>query len=134
HLDYVYFSMPVDPRELVKFSPDFLRVLPFAGGNVTVPFKEKIFNFLDKISVEASQIGAVNTFYRKDGILWGENTDWLGFIDSVKGLEHHFYNKRVLLMGTGGSAKAVTAALAKLEVSGIDVVSRSAQDAIYFAE
>jgi shikimate dehydrogenase len=133
NLDYIYTAFPVEPAKIQELGNNFLRILPFAGGNVTIPFKEKIFNCLDKFTEAASQIGAVNTFYKKDGLLWGDNTDMYGFLQSVRGLENNFNGKKVLLLGTGGSAKAVTTALTYLKVKEIVIVSRSLENAVIFA-
>src|SRR5258708_6578335 len=98
-LDYIYTAFPLEPEKMPELGQNFLKILPFVGGNITIPFKEKIFNYLDKVTEEASQIGAVNTFYKKDGLLWGDNTDMYGFLQSVKGLENNFFNRKVLLIG-----------------------------------
>ena len=76
------------------------------GLNVTIPYKEKIISFLDKISDEAKQIGAVNTICFENGIKVGYNTDIFGFTESLK------MNKidnidSALILGTGGAAKTI---------------------------
>ena len=76
------------------------------GLNVTIPYKEKIISFLDKISDEAKQIGAVNTICFEDGSKVGYNTDIFGFTESLK------MNKidnidSALILGTGGAAKTI---------------------------
>ncbi|MBC7473850.1 MAG: shikimate dehydrogenase [Candidatus Sericytochromatia bacterium] len=124
NLDYVYTAYPIAPDKLSEMGKYFLHNLPICGGNVTVPFKEIIFNYLDKFTEEASQVGAVNTFYQKDNQLWGDNTDVYGFLQSVDIYKDYFENKKVLLLGTGGSAKAIITALNNLNVKEIAVVSR----------
>ena len=76
------------------------------GLNVTIPYKEKIISFLDKISDEAEQIGAVNTICFENGSKVGYNTDIFGFTESLK------VNKidnidSALILGTGGAAKTI---------------------------
>ena len=76
------------------------------GLNVTIPYKEKIISFLDKISDEAEQIGAVNTICFENGTKVGYNTDIFGFTESRK------MNKidnidSALILGTGGAAKTI---------------------------
>ena len=76
------------------------------GLNVTIPYKEKIISFLDKISDEAEQIGAVNTICFENGSKVGYNTDIFGFTESLK------INKidnidSALILGTGGAAKTI---------------------------
>ena len=87
-----------------------------AGLNVTIPYKEEIIPFLDKISKKAKKIGAVNTIkITKKGKLKGFNTDFYGFQKSLNSLlnENH---KKALILGTGGASKAVAFALKKLEI------------------
>ena len=86
------------------------------GLNVTIPYKEKIIPFLDKISKKAKKIGAVNTIkITKKRKLKGYNTDFFGFQKSLSSLlnEHH---KKALILGTGGASKAVAFALKKLGI------------------
>ncbi|HEU0137749.1 MAG TPA: shikimate dehydrogenase [Flavobacterium sp.] len=95
-----------------------------AGFNVTIPYKESIIPFLDKLSETAAKIGAVNTVkITADGQLIGHNTDWSGFLKSLQPLllPHH---KRALILGTGGSSKAVAFALSQLHID-FDFVSRT---------
>lgn len=86
------------------------------GYNVTIPYKESIIPFLDKLHNDAQEIGAVNTIkIHKDGTLEGFNTDFYGFYKSLKPLlkTHH---KKALILGTGGASKAVAFALKKLNI------------------
>lgn len=85
------------------------------GLNVTIPFKEKIFPFLDEIEEQAKKIGAVNTIKFKGKKRIGFNTDVFGFMKSLFPLleDHH---DRALILGTGGASKAVRHALRSLGV------------------
>ena len=83
------------------------------GINVTIPYKEEIIPFLDKLDETAKNIGAVNTIkFTKRGKLKGYNSDVVGFENSIKPLlkRHH---KRALILGTGGASKAIAFALNK---------------------
>jgi len=87
------------------------------GLNVTIPYKESIIPFLDKLSKNATQIGAVNTIkFTKKGKLKGYNTDYYGFKKSLEPLlePHH---KKALILGTGGASKGVAFALDQLEIA-----------------
>ena len=85
------------------------------GLNITIPYKEKVLPYLDSVSKEAREIGAVNVVrieHKGSGIrLHGYNSDVIGFCDSIEPLlkPHH---KKALILGTGGSSKAVHYALA----------------------
>jgi shikimate dehydrogenase len=83
------------------------------GVNVTIPYKEEIIPFLDKLDETAKNIGAVNTIkFTKRGNLKGYNSDVVGFENSIKPLlkSHH---KKALILGTGGASKAIAFALNK---------------------
>lgn len=86
------------------------------GLNVTIPYKETIFPYLDKISSKAQRIGAVNTIkITKKGSLKGYNTDEYGFRKSlVPYLKKH--HKKALILGTGGASKAIAFTLRKLNI------------------
>ncbi len=98
---------------------EFLEIIKqsyLSGLNVTIPYKEQIFPFMDKISKKAKEIGAINTIkITKKGNLKGFNTDEYGFRKSLKSLlkKHH---KRALILGTGGASKAIAYALKKLNI------------------
>lgn len=100
---------------------DFLEIVSkykksLKGCNVTIPYKESIFNYLDEIDSTASEIGAVNTIkFSSDGKLIGYNTDVVGFEKSLIPLlkTHH---TKALILGTGGASKAVAYVLKKLDI------------------
>jgi len=107
--------------ELVKNNPDL------KGMNVTIPYKEAVLPFLDKLSKNAAEIGAVNTIkFTKKGKLKGYNTDYYGFQKSLEPLlqPHH---KKALILGTGGASKGVAFALDKLDIA-YTFVSREAKE------
>ncbi|PZX94803.1 shikimate dehydrogenase [Flavobacterium aquariorum] len=96
------------------------------GLNVTIPYKESVIPFLDKLSKNAQQIGAVNTIkFTKKGKLKGYNTDYYGFKKSLEPLlqPHH---KKALILGTGGASKGVAFALDQLDIT-YTFVSREAK-------
>ena len=99
------------------------------GLNVTIPYKEKVMDFLDELDETAARIGAVNVikFIRQDGTLKlkGYNSDTIGFEKSLTPLlkPHH---KKALILGTGGASKAIDFTLRKLGIEPT-FVSRTAQ-------
>ncbi|MCV9929199.1 shikimate dehydrogenase [Flavobacterium sp. LS1R49] len=108
---------------LIKDNPDL------KGLNVTIPYKEQVLPFLDKLSKKATLIGAVNTIrFTKKGKLKGYNTDYYGFKKSLKPLlkAHH---KKALILGTGGASKGVAFALDELGIP-YTFVSREAKENI----
>ncbi|MFD2246255.1 shikimate dehydrogenase family protein [Pontibacter ruber] len=92
------------------------------GLNVTVPYKEEVIPLLDELDEAAARIGAVNTIRITNGRTVGYNTDYVGFKNSLE----KFYplKHKALVLGTGGAAKAVTAALDALGIS-YTLVSRT---------
>jgi len=98
-----------------------------AGLNVTIPYKETIIPFLDELSEEAAEIGAVNVIkIIKKGdkkVLRGYNSDVIGFRESLAPLLKSFHTN-ALVLGSGGASKAVTYALRKLNIS-YKIVSRT---------
>jgi shikimate dehydrogenase len=94
------------------------------GLNVTIPHKSSIIKQLDEIDDEAKEVGAVNVikFIRNGSqiILKGYNSDVIGFTDSIKPLLEN-YNKKALILGTGGVSKAIKFSLDKLGIESIFV-------------
>ena len=88
------------------------------GLNVTIPYKEKVLNFLDSISPEAQAIGAVNVIrVTHDGNkvkLKGFNSDVIGFTQSIEAMLDPKWNKKALILGTGGASKAINYGLKSL--------------------
>ncbi len=97
----------------------------FNGCNVTIPYKETIIPYLDELSEEAKQVGAVNTIEFKNGKTIGHNTDVFGFKQMIKPFfkSHH---ERAMIIGTGGAAKAVAFILEDLGAN-IIYISRNPQ-------
>lgn len=86
------------------------------GVNVTIPYKEDVIPFLDKLDKTAKKIGAVNTIkFTKRGNLKGYNSDVVGFENSILPLlkKHH---KKALILGTGGASKAIAYALSRNKI------------------
>lgn len=96
--------------------PDVMKQNPgIKGLSVTVPYKEQIISYLDEVSPEAKEIGAVNCIHIADGKTIGYNTDVFGFKTSIKPFLEPKHNK-ALIFGTGGSSKAVAYALKQIGV------------------
>lgn len=110
-LDGVYLAFDVAPERLAT-ALSGLAALGAVGVNLTIPLKERVLPLLDHVSPEAARIGAVNTITFKDNRIEGYNTDAPGFIASLRGCKVDPEGKRCLVLGAGGSARAVAAALA----------------------
>ncbi|TRX10906.1 shikimate dehydrogenase [Flavobacterium gawalongense] len=116
-----------DIQEITAFPEIIKNTSDLKGLNVTIPYKETVIPFLDKLSKKAAQIGAVNTIkITKKGKLKGYNTDYYGFKKSLEPLlqPHH---KKALILGTGGASKGVAFALDELDIP-YTFVSREAKE------
>jgi shikimate dehydrogenase len=105
-LDYFYVPFLVSPEALGDAVAG-LRAMSIRGVNITVPHKERVIPMLDRIDDEAAFIGAVNTIRNDNGVLTGFNTDGRGFMRSLREADIVVKDKRVLILGAGGAARAV---------------------------
>ena len=110
-LDCTYINFDIKEIEDLK---KIINGNDISGLNVTIPYKERIINYLDFVSPIAKEIGAVNTISFNNGVLSGYNTDYLGFYDSIK--KEISQNTKALILGTGGASKAIAYALKLLNV------------------
>lgn len=111
--------------KLLKDHPDI------TGLNVTIPYKEQVIPYLDKLDKKAKKIGAVNTItFDSKNKLKGYNTDYYGFKNAIKPYikKHH---KKALILGTGGASKAIAYTLKKMKIK-FDYVSRSHKSNVKF--
>lgn len=119
--DYHYDLYPLknidELQQLLKENPEL------CGLNVTIPYKEKVMRFLNDIDPSAKKIGAVNVIKISGDQLKGYNTDSDAFLESVEKWFPHAPGSKALILGSGGSSKAVRVALAKLNIP-YSVVSR----------
>ncbi|PIU83892.1 MAG: shikimate dehydrogenase [Elusimicrobia bacterium CG06_land_8_20_14_3_00_38_11] len=131
-LDLLYLPFEVKPADLSR-AVDAVRILDIIGVNVTIPYKENIVKYLDKISVEAKKIGAVNTIVNKNGKLFGFNTDYYGFLKSISE-KITSGNKNVLMLGCGGVAKAIALSLIDSKINRLTVADIDTVKAKNFSE
>ncbi len=110
-LDVTYEAVNVPPDRLAEALAGL--VAERAGGNVTVPHKEAVARVCQRLTPLAERIGAVNVFWVEDGALWGDNTDAGGFAAAVAslGCATPGSGDRVAVLGAGGAAAAVLAAV-----------------------
>jgi shikimate dehydrogenase len=132
-LNYCYIPFEIEEKNLDRFFT-FMKITNILGINVTVPFKEKVIPYLDKLDISAKNAKAVNTIVNKDNQLIGYNTDGEGFIyDLTKKNKVNLAKKSVCLIGAGGAAKAIAYSLSLGPISKLIVINRTkkrAQDLI----
>ncbi len=105
-LDYAYLCFEVDQDNLPQ-AIESMRALKVRGGNISMPNKIAVMQYLDRLTPEAELCGAVNTIINDDGVLTGHITDGIGYI---RGLQDHGFDikgKKMTIVGAGGAAKAI---------------------------
>lgn len=102
-----YTLCPLDHDEFHTF----MKQKAFRAINVTIPYKQDVIPYCDDLDEKAKHIGAVNTIVNKDGKLYGTNTDYDGFLYTLKKHQIQVKNKKVLVLGDGGAAQAIKAVL-----------------------
>ena len=95
------------------------------GANVTVPFKQKIISFLDRLTPEAQSTQSVNTIYLDKNKVIGHNTDISGFEFSIKDTGYDVTSKKILILGAGGVAPSIIYALYKMNATNIMLSNRT---------
>lgn len=120
--EYNYSLMEKTPDEVGAF----LTGGCFDGLNVTIPYKKTVIPYCAALSTSAERIGSVNTIVRRpDGSLFGDNTDYEGFLYLIKKLKCDVNGKKVLVLGNGGASLTITAVLRDLGAGSIVIISRS---------
>jgi len=109
-------------------------IIGIQGFNITLPFKEKIVPYLDSLSEEAELLQSVNTVIKTHGGWKGYSTDGSGFMRSLAAAKIALSQKKVLLAGAGGAARAIAVSLAKAGVAEISIVNRTQQKAEKLAD
>ncbi len=125
-LDWVYIPLPVaDETDLYQLL-GAIRVLPFVGFNVTMPYKQAMLSLCDEVAMLARMAGAVNTVHFEGGRLIGYNTDGRGLLESLS-LEAGFdpLGKDIVLVGAGGAAGAAFVSFMLGKARRITVVNRN---------
>lgn len=122
HYDYILKELT--PEEITPF----MQSKAFSGINVTIPYKQTVIPFLDEIDEMANAIGAVNTVVNRDGKLYGYNTDFAGLSALIARIGLSLQNKKVLIIGTGGTAKTAQAVAKASGARAILQLSRSPKE------
>ncbi len=113
---YSLFPIPPEGKQELQNLLNRVRKSELHGLNVTIPHKQTVIEFLDELTPTAQAIGAVNTIYLRDDKLIGENTDAAGFLSDINRFlwetQSQIVNRKsAIVLGAGGSARAVVYAL-----------------------
>ena len=131
---YMNFEIPTidELPEVIAKNPEL------RGLNVTIPYKEKVIPFLDSISPEARAIGAVNvirvTHEGKKTIMKGFNSDVIGFTQSIESMLDKKWHQKALILGTGGTSKAINFGLKSLGLETVFVSRYERPDTIQYKQ
>ncbi len=130
-IDGIYLPLKISANDL-KSCLNALAKMGFKGCNVTIPHKESAYKICDEVSEEAKLIGAVNTIIIDERQkLHGHNSDGKGFINNIKNHypDFDFEDKKVVVLGAGGAARALCYSLMKEKVAKIIITNRSLERA-----
>ena len=131
-LDAAYLALRVEPSKLREAVEGF-RAVSISGFNVTIPHKVAIMKYLDELDASAATIGATNTVVNHDGKLVGHNTDGAGALAALREAKFDPRDKRVVLLGAGGAARALAFSLAE-GAERLAILNRTASRARSLAE
>ena len=110
--EYRLYEIPPEQPERLRALLHDLRRGRLHGLNVTIPHKQRVLPWLDRLTPAAKAIGAANTLWAEDGLLWGDNTDAPGFLADLQAqFGAALVPGRALVLGAGGAARAVVYAL-----------------------
>jgi len=132
-LDYAYLLFEFPPEQLDD-AVKGLKALGAAGFNVTMPYKQAIIPYLDEIDEEAAQLNAVNTVMVREGRLYGYNTDYYGFRQSLKDAGICLQDKKITVLGAGAVSGPVSLALCKDGAQQVTWLNRTLDKARLCAE
>lgn len=129
-----YTAVDVEPKGLKSFLERMRSEDRWVGCNITIPHKESVFDWIDDVAPAAREVGAVNVLEVRDHKLVGHNTDVLGIQESIKKKSAPVQGGKVLILGTGGAARASAYAFAKAGAGEIFIQGRNAGRAADLAE
>ena len=133
-LNYIYLPFPVTGDKFPAAMAGF-RAINVRGLNITIPYKEEVISYLDRVDPLAARVGAVNTIVNEEGVFTGYNTDLAGLIRMIR--EDGNFNiggKKVMLAGAGGAARAAGIGVLEEGAAGLYVLNRNYTKAEKLAE
>lgn len=128
--NYVYELKPLTRDEFKTF----MEKKEFKAINVTIPYKSDVIPYLSELDPMAAQIGAVNTIVNNNGKLKGYNTDFYGFLYTLKHNQIDVAGEKVLVIGNGGASKAIIAVLHYLGASEVIIVKYKKEPGVFTYE
>ncbi|MFA5931739.1 MAG: shikimate dehydrogenase [archaeon] len=120
---FFYDKLEVKPSKLIDFVKR-IRSREIFGANVTIPHKVSVYKLMDMVTSEAEFVGSVNTIYFEAGKIIGHSTDGNGCMKAIEENNINLYEKKVVLLGAGGAARAIAFALTKKKAN-ITILNRT---------
>ena len=133
NIDAIYEKKELFDHEL-KDLVENIRNDKILGANVTVPFKQKIIPFIDSLSELSKKTNSVNTIYKKNNLIIGDNTDIFGFVKSIQHQSIDLKNKTALILGGGGVVPSIINGLNDLMVKKTFLMNRTFENIIKLKE
>ena len=128
NIDAVYDKKQLNENDIEKIIIE-VKNEKIDGINVTVPFKKSIIPFLDELTQLAKETQSVNTIFKKDNKIVGDNTDVGGFKQSLEYINYNVKNKKVFILGAGGVVPSILKALEKLGAAKVYISNRTKEKA-----
>jgi len=128
NLESVYDKKLLQEGEIEEIITE-LKKNNISGINVTVPFKKSVIPFLNELTPVAKETESVNTIYKKENQVIGDNTDVYGFQCALQHINYNVKNKKAFILGAGGVAPSIISALKKMGISDIVLSNRSKEKA-----
>ena len=128
NIDAVYDKKRLNEGEIEEIIGE-VKKGKIEGINVTVPFKKSVISFLDQLTPLAKEAQSVNTIFRKDNKIVGDNTDVGGFEQGLKHINYSVKNKKIFILGAGGVVPSIIIALKRLGVEKIILSNRTKEKA-----
>lgn len=122
-INMVYLAFDIEPDDIGR-AVESLKLLNAGGFNLTMPFKRTVMPYLDHISKASELAGSVNTVINRDGVLTGDTTDGVGYLDSLIDSGFDYHGKKMTLLGAGGAATSIAVSAALSGVKAIDIFKR----------
>ena len=129
NIDAIYEKKQLNESD-IEAMIDEVKSEKINGINVTIPFKKSVIPFLDQLTLIAKEAQSVNTIFKKDNKIVGDNTDIGGFEYGLKHINYDVKNKKVFILGAGGVVPSIILALKKLGVFKISLSNRTKEKAV----
>lgn len=129
----IYKKYEMDENEVLNIL-EVMKAENILGMNVTIPYKEVVYRLVDVLDPHAKEIGAVNTILKKNGIFYGYNTDYVGAVSMFKKADVDLPGKKIVILGSGGAARALIYGFHLENASKITVAARNKEAALQLKE